>query len=88
MTSLFPKPRLLIVGAGELGATAAAEALASGNYDVTILDRAPSIPAVDAASTDINKAVRFDYADEDYAKLAKESMRLWKQDKWRGAYRE
>jgi sarcosine oxidase/L-pipecolate oxidase len=89
MASLFDKPTVLIVGAGEFGATTAVELLKSGNYStVTILDRAPVIPAMDAASTDINKVVRFDYTDADYAKLAREAVERWRQPKWKGIYNE
>lgn len=85
---LFPKTSVLVVGAGELGATAAVELAASGHYAVTVLDRAPALPAADAASTDINKAVRCDYTDRDYALLAQESIRRWRQKEWEGVYHE
>jgi sarcosine oxidase/L-pipecolate oxidase len=89
MTSLFEKPSVLIVGAGEFGATTAVELLRSGNYStVTIIDRASVIPAMDAASTDINKVVRFDYTDADYAKLAREAVIRWRDPKWKGIYNE
>jgi len=89
MTSCFEKPSVLIVGAGEFGAATAVELLRSGNYStVTIIDRAPEIPAMDAASTDINKVVRFDYTDPDYAVLAREAVNRWRQPKWKGIYNE
>lgn len=87
MTNVFDKPSVLIVGGGEFGSTTAVELLQSGNYSsVTILDRAVTLPASDAASTDINKVVRFDYADNDYAKLACEAVRRWNQPQWKGVY--
>lgn len=87
MSNRFTKPSVLIVGAGEFGATTAVELLRSGNYSsVTILDRAETIPAVDAASTDINKAVRFDYPDEAYAVLAHEAVQRWSKPEWKGVY--
>lgn len=87
MTDLFEKPSVVIVGAGELGATTALELLKSGHYStITILDRSKEFPALDAASTDINKVVRFDYTDPDYAKLARECVRRWSAPEWEGVY--
>lgn len=45
---------------------------------ITILDRSPDPPAVDAASSDYNKIIRQDYADPFYAKLACGAMTLWR----------
>ncbi|GAA5940987.1 hypothetical protein JCM1841_006212, partial [Sporobolomyces salmonicolor] len=57
-----PKPpqRVLVVGAGEFGSSAAL-ALAEGPYSgrgdlITLLERGAEPPAIDAASSDINKA--------------------------------
>lgn len=87
MANRFNKPSVLIVGSGEFGSTAAVELLRSDNYStITILDRAETIPAVDAASTDINKVVRFDYADNDYATLAHEAVQRWRKPEWNGIY--
>lgn len=87
MSNRFNKPSVLIVGSGEFGSTTAVELLRSGNYStVTILDRAETIPAIDAASTDINKVVRFDYADNDYAVLAHEAIQRWSRPEWKGIY--
>lgn len=54
-----PPQTVLIVGAGEFGATAAL-ALAEGPYKghgdlITLVDRGAEPPAVDAASSDYNK---------------------------------
>ncbi|CEQ43073.1 SPOSA6832_04969 [Sporobolomyces salmonicolor] len=58
-----PKPpqRVLVVGAGEFGSSAAL-ALAEGPYSgrgdlITLLERGAEPPAIDAASSDINKLV-------------------------------
>jgi glycine/D-amino acid oxidase-like deaminating enzyme len=57
-----------------------AEALDSDTqYQVTIIDASPIVPAADAASSDINKIVRTSYSDPFYAQLAKEAMDLWKE---------
>ncbi len=87
MSNRFTKPSVVIVGSGEFGATTAVELLRSGNYSsVTVLDRLAQVPAVDAASTDINKVVRFDYADEEYAVLAHEAVQRWLRPEWKGIY--
>lgn len=54
-----PKPAVVIVGAGAFGLSTAYHLLERGYTDVTVLDRAEHLPAVDAASTDINKGVLF-----------------------------
>lgn len=81
------KEHILIVGAGEFGASTALSLLQSGKYTVTILDRATELPAMDAASTDINKVVRFDYAEKEYADLCAEAIKRWKKD-FPGVYHE
>lgn len=81
------KPSVLIVGAGEFGASAAVDILRSGKYGtVTIIDKAPQLPALDAASTDINKAVRWDYEIPEYAELARLAIQRWNEDDWKGIY--
>ncbi|WVQ73282.1 hypothetical protein IAR50_002850 [Cryptococcus sp. DSM 104548] len=81
------KPTVLIVGAGEFGASTAVSLLKTGNYsDVTVVDRALVLPAMDAASCDINKVVRFDYYDKDYCDLAKAAIDEWNKDEWKGIY--
>jgi hypothetical protein len=47
---------VLIVGAGCFGVSTAYHLLKRGYTDVTVLDRSPTLPAPDAASTDINKS--------------------------------
>jgi len=79
------KTSVLIVGAGEFGAGTALSLLKTGNYTVTMIDRAPELPALDAASTDMNKVVRWDYSDKDYAKLAREAIDVWNED-YKGIY--
>ena len=82
------KAHILIVGAGEFGSSTAVSLLRSGKYNVTILDRADVLPAQDAASTDLNKVVRFDYSDEDYAELAWQAIEEWRKPEWEGVYNE
>ncbi|WRT64455.1 uncharacterized protein IL334_001387 [Kwoniella shivajii] len=83
----FTKPSVVIVGAGEFGAATAVSLLQSGKYSkVTVLDRAAVLPAMDAASCDINKVVRFDYVDEDYCRLARQAIDVWNKEEWKGIY--
>jgi hypothetical protein len=56
---LVKTTKILIVGAGIFGLSTALHLLERGYSDVTVLDRAGEVPAVDAASTDINKGVCF-----------------------------
>jgi glycine/D-amino acid oxidase-like deaminating enzyme len=71
--------RVIIVGAGINGVTAATE-LKTRGHNVVLVDPGP-LPHPLAASTDISKAVRRAYgADEDYTALAERSIKLWR--KW------
>ena len=71
--------RIIVVGAGINGVTAAIE-LKKRGHEVVLVDQGP-LPHALAASTDISKAVRTAYgADEDYTALAERSIKLWR--KW------
>ena len=71
--------RIIVVGAGINGVTAAIE-LKKRGHNVILVDPGP-LPHPLAASTDISKAVRAAYgADEDYTELAERSIKLWR--KW------
>ncbi len=68
--------RIIVVGAGIFGVTAALELRARG-LAVTLLDRGP-IPAPLAASTDISKVVRMEYGrDRDYMALMEAARAGW-----------
>ena len=70
--------RIIVVGAGINGVTAAIE-LKKRGHEVVLVDPGP-LPHPLAASTDISKAVRAAYgADEDYTALAERSIKLWRQ---------
>jgi glycine/D-amino acid oxidase-like deaminating enzyme len=70
--------RIIVVGAGINGVTAAIE-LQKRGHEVVLVDPGP-LPHALAASTDISKAVRAAYgADEDYTALAERSIKLWRQ---------
>ncbi|TNY23120.1 FAD dependent oxidoreductase [Rhodotorula diobovata] len=87
-----PPQTVLIVGAGEFGATAAL-ALAEGPYKghgdlITLVDRGAEPPAVDAASSDYNKIVRADYSDPLYQKFALDALAEWRSPRWRKHFHE
>jgi glycine/D-amino acid oxidase-like deaminating enzyme len=70
--------KIIVVGAGISGVTAAIELKNRGNA-VTLIDPGP-IPHPLAASTDISKAVRAAYGpDEDYTALAERSIPIWRE---------
>ena len=69
--------RILVVGAGVFGVTAAIE-LRKRGHPVQLVDPGP-LPHPLAASTDISKVVRLEYgADEAYTVLAEESIEGWR----------
>ncbi len=71
--------KVIVVGAGINGVTAAIE-LRKRGHEVVLVDPGP-LPQPLAASTDVSKAVRRAYgADEDYTALAERSIKLWR--KW------
>jgi len=77
--------KIIVVGAGVNGVTAAIELRARG-HNVVLVDPGP-LPHALAASTDISKAVRRAYgADEDYTVLAERSIKLWR--KWNEQFGE
>lgn len=58
-------------------------------YSVTVLEKCGTVPAPDAASTDINKIIRAgDYADPHLARLAVDAVEHWRQPEWEGCYHE
>ncbi|CDH50116.1 sarcosine oxidase [Lichtheimia corymbifera JMRC:FSU:9682] len=78
-----PKPgsKIIIVGGGAFGLSTAYALALKKKYDIWVFDRAASIPAPDAASTDISKAVRMDYGNQAlYLRLMLEALPLW--DQW------
>src|ERR1700682_4331477 len=69
--------RILVLGAGVFGVTAAIE-LRKRGHAVRLLDPGP-IPHPLAASTDISKIVRLDYgADETYVALMERALDGWR----------
>src|SRR6266513_3887410 len=71
--------KVIVVGAGINGVTAAIE-LRSRGHKITLIDPGP-LPHPQAASTDISKAIRAAYGpDEDYSALAERAIPLWR--KW------
>jgi glycine/D-amino acid oxidase-like deaminating enzyme len=76
--------RILVIGGGIFGVTAALELHARG-CDVTLADPGP-IPHPLAESTDLSKIVRCDYgADEDYTVLGERALAGWR--RWNALWR-
>jgi glycine/D-amino acid oxidase-like deaminating enzyme len=70
--------RALVLGAGVFGLEAAL-ALRTRGWAVRVLDRGP-IPHPLAASTDVSKAVRMDYGDDDgYADAMLRALEAWRE---------
>src|SRR5437867_3426469 len=70
--------KVIVVGAGINGVTAAIELKKRGHHAI-LIDPGP-LPHPLAASSDISKAVRAAYgADEDYTELAERSIKFWRQ---------
>ncbi len=75
--------RVVVVGAGGFGASAALE-LARRGHPVTLLDRGQA-PHPDASSTDISKMIRMDYgSDVFYHELGEASLEVW--ERWNRAW--
>ncbi len=69
---------ILVLGGGCFGLTAAIELRARG-WQVTLIDQGP-LPQPDAASTDISKVVRMDYAqDEQHTAMGELSIQRWRE---------
>lgn len=79
---------VVIIGAGVFGLSTAYHLLERGYTGVTVLDRAEHLPAVDAASTDMNKVVRSCYGDSEYTRLARQAIEEWRDDMWQNCYHE
>jgi sarcosine oxidase/L-pipecolate oxidase len=78
MPSSNSSKSVLVVGGGTFGTSTAYHlSLRPEKYkNITVLDRF-SVPSQEAAGNDINKVIRNDYADQLYARLATEAMKLW-----------
>ncbi|KAE8222109.1 hypothetical protein CF319_g4642 [Tilletia indica] len=72
----------LIIGAGVFGASTALHLKKHFPHaSVTILERSQQTsPAPDAASSDLNKIIRADYADDAFRRLAVEAIAQWRTD--------
>ncbi|KAF5323793.1 hypothetical protein D9619_012943 [Psilocybe cf. subviscida] len=80
---------ILIVGAGCFGVSTAFHLLQRGYTNVTIVDRAETLPAPDGASNDLNRVVRSSYPDIFYTQLAHEAIASWKnREFWGDIYHE
>jgi sarcosine oxidase/L-pipecolate oxidase len=73
----MPNRSVLIIGGGAFGTSTAYHLSDRGYNKITVLDRFPA-PSKDAAATDLNKTVRYDYPSLVYSELAQEAMAAWK----------
>ncbi|KAF5322107.1 hypothetical protein D9619_001973 [Psilocybe cf. subviscida] len=80
---------ILIVGAGCFGVSTAYHLLQRGYTNVTVVDRAETLPAPDGGSNDLNRIVRSSYSDVFYTQLAREAIASWKnREIWGDTYHE
>src|SRR5436305_3396785 len=70
----------LIIGAGAFGASTALHlSRKEPSSSIVLIDRSP-YPCPIAASNDINKIVRADYADLFYCRVALKALHVWRND--------
>lgn len=65
---------VLILGAGAWGLSTAYHLTRAGYSDITVLERAETIPSKYSAAYDLNKIVRAEYEDPFYTGLALVSL--------------
>jgi sarcosine oxidase/L-pipecolate oxidase len=82
----MPASSVLVIGGGAFGTSTAYHLAHRGYTNVTVLDRFET-PSKDAASTDLNKIIRYDYTNPIYTRLALEAMGAWKQGIFAGMFR-
>ncbi|GJJ08115.1 hypothetical protein Clacol_002323 [Clathrus columnatus] len=81
--------KVIIAGAGAFGLSTAYHLLQRGWKRVIIYDQSSTLPAPDAASTDLNKVVRSSYTDATYTRLTREALQSWRDKSiWGDAYHE
>ncbi|KAF2174068.1 hypothetical protein M409DRAFT_62230 [Zasmidium cellare ATCC 36951] len=71
------QPSVIIVGGGAFGTSTAYHLAQRGYANVKVLDRFEP-PSKDAAATDLNKIIRYDYPNPLYTRLGREAMQAWK----------
>lgn len=84
---------ILIVGSGAFGLSILHALLlrpAFSSTKLTLLEAHPTYPPPHAASIDNTRIIRADYADADYAALARQAQHLWRGSDWgaEGRYTE
>ncbi|EFX03499.1 fructosyl amine: oxygen oxidoreductase [Grosmannia clavigera kw1407] len=77
---LDKQSRIVIVGGGTFGLSAAYHLARSGYSAVTVLEKGAAIPGPQSAANDINKIVRAEYTDPFYSDLALEAISAWTAD--------
>ncbi|OOF92555.1 hypothetical protein ASPCADRAFT_153239 [Aspergillus carbonarius ITEM 5010] len=77
--------RIVIIGAGVFGLSTAHQLASEGYRNITVLDRHMP-PVTDGSSSDISRLIRFDYADDDYLRIAHAAYLKWQQPKYQGIF--
>ncbi|KIW16107.1 hypothetical protein PV08_06158 [Exophiala spinifera] len=92
-----PETSIYIVGGSVFGLSAALHLSHAGYKNITVFDRAASLPSPYAASNDLNKIIRAEYGvghaeDDFYTELALRAVEAWKAPDdvggWRSCYNE
>ncbi|KAF8860969.1 FAD dependent oxidoreductase [Acephala macrosclerotiorum] len=79
---------VLILGAGTFGLSTAYHLSKAGYKNITVLEKATTIPSKYSAGYDLNKIVRAEYPDSFYSELALEAINAWKTPLFKPHYRE
>jgi hypothetical protein len=69
-TFMDPNRSILIIGAGTFGLSTAYHLAKAGYKNITVLEKASSIPPTLSAANDYNKIIRAEYEDPWYSELA------------------
>ncbi|KAG9854958.1 oxygen oxidoreductase, partial [Aureobasidium melanogenum] len=69
---------ILILGGGAWGLSTALHLSRAGHTNITVFERAETIPSPYSAAYDLNKIVRPEYEDSFYTDLALEAIEAWK----------
>lgn len=69
---------IFILGAGAFGLSTALHLVRAGYTNITVFERAESVPSPYSAADDLNKIVRAEYENSFYTDLALQAIDVWK----------
>lgn len=78
MALLDLESSIFVLGAGAFGLSTALHLNRAGYSDITVFERANSIPSQYSAAYDLNKIIRAEYENPFYTDLALEAIKEWK----------